>query len=84
MKDSADHGGHLRFRRAPDRKVDLPHSTSATSSYGTLNDSELTCPRAPSLDPRLGITNRENHQLLIEQIVPVIVSHRKYQPPSTA
>src|SRR4051812_7477062 len=50
---------------------------SGMFSSDSLNDSVLTCPRAPSLDPRLGITNREHHQLVVEQIVPVVVSHRK-------
>ena len=45
-------------------------------SCDTLNDSELTRPGAPSLNPRLRITNCEQHQMVVHQIVPIIVGTR--------
>src|SRR5262245_785916 len=62
-------GAHRALTNSRDARTDggeaVRCSTLATFSCDTLNDSELACACAPSLDPRLGITNRENHQLLV-------------------
>ncbi len=42
-------------------------------SRNSLYDFELSRPGAPSLDPRFRTTNGQNHQLFINQIVPIVV-----------
>ena len=49
------------------------NEAGAASSCDSLDYSELISPRAPNFDPRFVVAKGENHQLLVDQIVPVVI-----------
>ena len=63
-----------RVQRTPCRRCLL--LTWATLSSDALDDFELSSPDAPSLDPRLGVANREHHQQFIDQALPITIGTR--------